>query len=139
MKSTKLSDDCFEPKLRVDFAALSMSSGAMKTLEKVCPIAVRFAKERPEVLAFTHPSAGKQFVKGTIEPGEAPLDAATRELREESGLRADTPLISLGTHCVGGNRQRWHFSSTFRQGFQNLGRIIQKMISGIHSCFSGTP
>ncbi|WP_410001350.1 NUDIX domain-containing protein [Rhizobium leguminosarum] len=39
-----------------------------------------------EILAFTHPSAGNQFVKGTVEEGERPQDAAARELREESGL-----------------------------------------------------
>lgn len=77
--------------------------------EKACPIVLRLWDGRPEVLAFTHPSAGKQFVKGTVEVGESPLDAATRELWEESGLRADEPLVFLGTHAIGENGQRWHF------------------------------
>ncbi|MGZ9720287.1 NUDIX domain-containing protein [Rhizobium miluonense] len=33
-----------------------------------------------------HRSAGKQFVKGTIEINETPVDAAKHELWEESGL-----------------------------------------------------
>ena len=58
----------------------------MTYMNKVCPVVVRLCDGRREVLAFVHPVAGKQFVKGTIESGENPLDAARRELREESGL-----------------------------------------------------
>ena len=39
-----------------------------------------------KILVFRHPFAGVQLVKGTIEPGEGPADAALRELREESGI-----------------------------------------------------
>ena len=37
-------------------------------------------------MVFEHPAAGIQLVKGTIQPGEHPADAALRELREESGI-----------------------------------------------------
>lgn len=86
-----------------------MSFDGMNKREKACPIVIRLFDGRPEVLAFAHPLAGKQFVKGTIEAGENPLDAAIRELREESGVHADGPLISLGTHSIGESLQRWHF------------------------------
>jgi len=33
--------------------------------------------------------------KGLIEPGEEPLDAAVRELREETGIAVDGPFIAL--------------------------------------------
>lgn len=37
--------------------------------------------------------------KGLADPGEAPLAAALRELREETGLEAAPPdLVPLGTH-----------------------------------------
>jgi len=42
----------------------------MKTIKKACPIVVRLQNGKPEILAFNHPSAGRQFVKGTIETGE---------------------------------------------------------------------
>jgi len=52
----------------------------MSKIEKACPVVLRVSKEILEVLAFIHPSAGKQFVKGTIENGETPQQAAEREL-----------------------------------------------------------
>lgn len=71
------------------------------------------------LLVFDHPAdGGMQLVKGTIEPGEAAEDAVRRELLEESGIRFDGPLQSLGTLerlCEAGiegndhrHRQRWH-------------------------------
>jgi len=59
--------------------------------EKVCPVVHQQVDGVLEVLAFRHPSAGNQFVKGTIEDGEPPPTAALRELREESGNRGRFP------------------------------------------------
>ena len=41
---------------------------------------------REHLLLFRHPTAGVQIPKGGIERGELAIDAAVRELREESGL-----------------------------------------------------
>lgn len=71
------------------------------------------------LLVFDHPEdGGMQLPKGTVEPGEAPEDAVRRELLEESGIRFDGPLISLGTldrDCEAGiegnvhrHAQLWH-------------------------------
>ena len=40
-----------------------------------------------KILAFAHPQAGHQFVKGTIEPGESAGAVAQRELHEEAGIK----------------------------------------------------
>lgn len=88
----------------------------MGTPEKACPVVVRTRDRRLEVLAFIHPSAGKQFVKGTIEAGETPLAAAERELREESGLMAPSPMTFLGKHRIGADGQRWHFFKCVSSG-----------------------
>lgn len=82
---------------------------AIMTVEKACPVVVRRRGSRLDVLAFDHPSAGKQFVKGTIEPGESPIAAAARELREESGLAIASAMTFLGAHRIGPERQLWHF------------------------------
>ncbi len=76
---------------------------------KVCPVVLRRKEGRIEVLAFKHPSAGNQFVKGTIEPGEDPKSAAARELHEESGIIAPPDMALLGQHPIGPKRQTWWF------------------------------
>jgi 8-oxo-dGTP pyrophosphatase MutT (NUDIX family) len=48
---------------------------------KACPVVLRSLGDG-EILAFEHPLAGWQLVKGTVEAGELPRDAAIRELYE---------------------------------------------------------
>jgi 8-oxo-dGTP pyrophosphatase MutT (NUDIX family) len=81
----------------------------MDAQQKACPIVFRVVKGRREVLAFQHPSAGRQFVKGTIESQESPAEAAVRELKEESGLLLPTPMVSVGQCQIGPERNLWHF------------------------------
>ncbi|MDN3649545.1 NUDIX domain-containing protein [Reinekea marina] len=56
------------------------------TINKACPIVVRKRDGALELLAFEHPLAGYQLVKGTIEKYEPLETACIRELFEESGL-----------------------------------------------------
>lgn len=58
---------------------------------------------------FTHPLAGKQLVKGTIEPGETPAQAAVRELAEEAGVTASGEGVTLGSDHSIDEGQVWHF------------------------------
>ena len=73
---------------------------------KVCPVITRMSGDRLEVLAFEHPSAGKQLVKGSIEAGESPALAAARELEEESGVQA-SDLVPVGETRIAG--APWYF------------------------------
>ena len=84
---------------------------------KVCPVVTRIANGAIELLAFCHPSAGKQFVKGSIEQGEAALSAAIRELEEESGIGSITGLLDLGEAPIGS--MRWHFFAVRADGLRN--------------------
>ncbi|PIQ26350.1 hypothetical protein COW36_14810 [bacterium (Candidatus Blackallbacteria) CG17_big_fil_post_rev_8_21_14_2_50_48_46] len=68
----------------------------LKTVQKVCTCIWREGQNGPELLAFEHPSAGHQIVKGTLEPGEDLGLAALRELQEEAGLQRETPGTYLG-------------------------------------------
>lgn len=76
------------------------------TIHKACPVVVRGGRE---VLAFVHPLAGKQIVKGTIEVGEEPADAALRELAEESGIAKCLSAKPIGESAVIADGQLWHF------------------------------
>ncbi|MGA0612033.1 NUDIX hydrolase [Caldimonas sp. KR1-144] len=76
---------------------------------KACPIVLRNASAHTELLAFRHPLAGLQLVKGSIEPGESPAHAALRELCEESGLVATHVSRDLGPWASGFDGQVWSF------------------------------
>lgn len=64
-------------------------------VDKACPVVLRNI-ERLEILAFRHPLAGLQLVKGSVEPGELTGAAAVRELFEEAGISGEV-IRDLGT------------------------------------------
>jgi 8-oxo-dGTP pyrophosphatase MutT (NUDIX family) len=76
---------------------------------KACPVVIRRGALGDEVLAFRHPVAGVQLVKGTIEVGEPAGDAALRELEEESGIVSAELARSLGVWSSGYDGQIWEF------------------------------
>ncbi|MDQ8022312.1 MAG: NUDIX domain-containing protein [Moraxellaceae bacterium] len=67
------------------------------TATKACPVVLRRGRDGGlEILAFVHPLAGCQLVKGGIEAGEAAAVAALRELSEESGIADAHVLNDMG-------------------------------------------
>ena len=82
-------------------------SGETK-LAKVVPVVVRSNGADVEILAFEHPLAGHQIVKGTRILGEPFVDACVRELREESGL-ISIPSRALGSIHHTTDQIEWHF------------------------------
>jgi 8-oxo-dGTP pyrophosphatase MutT (NUDIX family) len=93
-------------------------------VEKACPIVLRGSPNQLDILAFNHPLAGKQFVKGTIEPNEVLAAACERELREESGLigRAVQPLGQSLIECQGLTYgfYRMHISGVIPERFDHF-------------------
>ena len=77
-------------------------------MHKVAPIVLR-QKEELEILAFRHPWAGTQLVKGTWEDGESAEKTSLRELAEESGIENASVVKTLGQLPFRGIRQHWHF------------------------------
>ena len=75
---------------------------------KACPVVARKTGERIEILAFRHPTAGYQLVKGTIENNETIQHAAERELFEESGVEG-IAIAYLGNVQMEEPAQEWHF------------------------------
>lgn len=71
-----------------------------------CPVVTQGAA----LLVFRHPLAGVQLVKGGIEPGETPADAATRELAEETGAAGQAGR-GLGDSTDIHPGERWHFTA----------------------------
>ena len=78
----------------------------MKFADKACPVLFRDASMR-HILAFEHPNAGLQIVKGRIEPGENAPTAALRELAEEAGIADATIARDLGVWHSNHKDQIW--------------------------------
>ncbi len=74
---------------------------------KACPVVLR-QRAGLEILAFEHPLAGLQLVKGSIEAGEASAVAAVRELAEEAGVQG-VAIGPLGLWHAGFGGQVWAF------------------------------
>jgi 8-oxo-dGTP pyrophosphatase MutT (NUDIX family) len=76
---------------------------------KACPVVLRERYGATEILVFRHPAGDIQLVKGTIEHGESPADAAVRELLEESGITAIGITRDLGLWDAEFEYQVWSF------------------------------
>ena len=63
---------------------------------KVTAFITRHVGQGRELLVFRHPSAGVQLPAGSIEPGEPPVEAAIREVKEETGLEDVAVVSNLG-------------------------------------------
>lgn len=77
-------------------------------VQKVCPVILRQQEEGWQILAFRHPKAGTQLMKGTVEEDERPEDAVLRELGEESGIEQAKIVTKLGELGLHKTRQHWH-------------------------------
>lgn len=98
----------------------------LRSVSKVCACVWRNRPTGPEMLAFAHPTAGNQIVKGTLEPGEDLALALLRELAEESGLQRDQAGEYMGLLHHGGaggiasggtfEHQIWHLFALEAQG-----------------------
>lgn len=76
--------------------------------DKACAV-VLSSTSQPRMLLFLHPLSGVQLVKGTIEQGETPNEAALRELAEESGIDVAMIKDDLGCWASGHLDQIWSF------------------------------
>ena len=78
---------------------LEFSNGAQRTYERIqtpmdAVIVVPFINEDEFILVKEYSAATETYElslpKGTIDPGEEPIETANRELREEIGYRAES-------------------------------------------------
>lgn len=76
--------------------------------DKACPVLLSSSLPA-RLLLFRHPLAGTQLVKGTIEYGETPGEAALRELAEESGIDDAVVERDLGCWTADHLGQVWSF------------------------------
>lgn len=73
-----------------------------------CPVVLRTTATQTEYLAFEHPLAGQQIVKGGIEIGEDISVAALRELDEEAGVKGISTTV-IGSSADISPNEIWHF------------------------------
>lgn len=89
-----------------------LSSGLRRAtksyIPKVCPVILRQQDDSWQILAFHHPEAGTQLIKGTLEAGEQPEVGVLRELAEESGIDQATVVTKIGELDSHETEQHWH-------------------------------
>jgi 8-oxo-dGTP pyrophosphatase MutT (NUDIX family) len=72
-----------------------------RTLHKVTAFVTRLGADgRPDLLVMQHPTAGVQLPAGTVEEHEPVVEAAFRELAEETGLAAPRLVRHLGSETL---------------------------------------
>jgi 8-oxo-dGTP pyrophosphatase MutT (NUDIX family) len=67
-------------------------------IEKITAFVTRETVSGIDLLLFEHPYAGIQIPAGTVNQGETPLEAALREVAEETGLSPVEYRQYLGVH-----------------------------------------
>ena len=77
-------------------------------MNKACPVILRHNNNKLELLAFEHPNAGNQLVKGNIKKAEPLESACIRELAEESGIQGKV-VKQLGIWEPNFKNQVWGF------------------------------
>ena len=78
-------------------------------IRKACPVVLRKTPDGLQFLAFSHPEAGNQIVKGTIEDGESAAQAAMRELKKASDVSPQGHPHDLGKSDGVVRGESWHF------------------------------
>jgi len=86
-------------------------------MNKACPVVLRHNNNQLELLAFKHPEAGNQLVKGGVKKGEQLESACIRELEEESGIQAQV-VRRLGIWDSNFKNQVWGFCLMHYEGVQ---------------------
>ncbi|MFN8490438.1 MAG: NUDIX domain-containing protein [Caldilineaceae bacterium] len=76
--------------------------------QKVCPVVLRQRGDDRQILAFRHPKAGTQLIKGTLERDERPEEGVLRELAEESGIAHAAVGEKIGELEIHEAAQHWH-------------------------------
>ena len=127
----------------------------MQRVPQAGAVAVRLDGPEPLFLVVTARRNPEQWIfpKGHIEPGEAPVDAAVRELREEAGV-IGTVMGPIGSatfrsgeedvevtyvlieasnegHAQEGRRVAWlpHSSARARLSFENARQLLDEALA----------
>jgi 8-oxo-dGTP pyrophosphatase MutT (NUDIX family) len=96
---------------------------------------VVYVEREDGLLVFDHrddPDAGTQVPAGGVHRDEGLIEAAIREVREETGVRLDTELTLLGTHEHLDGLGQSALSHFFRADApEGLPRLWQHIVSAV--------
>jgi bis(5'-nucleosidyl)-tetraphosphatase len=95
--------------------------------ERACGVLLFAERPRPAFLVLYRKDGSPDLPKGKVDPGESDVDAALRELFEETGIRREQVTLTPG----------FAFENTYATRGKKSGDPIEKTVCVFHGVVAG--